>query len=208
MLVKDHNLFEAYNMSPLSFEESLRVALVPPNQHDFEASHSKSHSVPPRSLKVLTKSVQSTVFSLQRLPLPRDKDVRWVAQEYRLWIVEFLFPLIRVKTYDNGDFDFAIKSFVLFGWPIQILRLRYEPTRSSESRQLYYIRSGLLVAKDEPEAARLEFRKIPGSQEVIAGLFNYKPSLPWWIYKLTQALAHLWVMKNFGKHLKTVDSES
>jgi len=36
----------------------------------------------------------------------------------------------------------------------------------------------------------------------LAGLHEYQPQLPWWIYTLTQANAHSWVMSRFSSYLE------
>ena len=55
--------------------------------------------------------------------------------------------------------------------------------------------------RDGRAPARLEFRESPDRRSVLAAIFNYRPSLHWWIYRLTQAPIHLLVMKFFGWHL-------
>ena len=42
---------------------------------------------------------------------------------------------------------------------------------------------------------RFEFRKLAVSDEFIMALHDYEPSLPWPIYKLTQAPIHLLVSR-------------
>jgi hypothetical protein len=62
----------------------------------------------------------------------------------------------------------------------------------------------LVRAGDVPDGrapARLEFRESPDRRSVLAAIFNYSPSLPWWFYRITQAPMHLLVMKLFGWHL-------
>jgi hypothetical protein len=60
-----------------------------------------------------------------------------------------------------------------------------------------------LLAK-KPQRGRLEFRQTLGSQQIMAAVLDYEPALPWWLYRATQALAHLWVMRAFNKHLKSI----
>ena len=51
------------------------------------------------------------------------------------------------------------------------------------------------------DRARLEFRKIPGSSEVIIAIHDYLPSLPWFIYYITQANTHAFIMSCFRRHM-------
>jgi hypothetical protein len=41
-----------------------------------------------------------------------------------------------------------------------------------------------------------------GGDAILAAIHDFVPQLPWFIYNLTQAPAHLWVMFAFGRHLK------
>ena len=40
-----------------------------------------------------------------------------------------------------------------------------------------------------------------GGELVTALVSGFVPRLPWLVYKSTQAVVHLWVMKAFGRHL-------
>ncbi|MCX6117875.1 MAG: NAD-dependent epimerase/dehydratase family protein [Proteobacteria bacterium] len=207
MLVTKKNLFTELKIEAQGFEECVKHGLENPHrktpsknatllqvQHTSPINH--------QSVSKRTKQSKSEVCSMQRLVLPPGRDVKWVSIEYGAWVVRFLFPIVKVESYDSGDFDFSIKLLLFFGPKIHLLKLRYDVGRSSPTRHLYYIRGGLLVSNNAPESGRLEFRKIPDSDQIMAAIFNFQPSLPWWIYKFTQAKAHLWVMKNFGRYLK------
>jgi hypothetical protein len=81
--------------------------------------------------------------------------------------------------------------------------LRYAPERSTPDRTVLYIQGGML-AQDEPGRGRLEFRVVLGGGAILAAIHDFVPRLPWFIYNLTQAPAHLWVMFAFGRHLKRI----
>ncbi|MCX6126129.1 MAG: hypothetical protein NTV34_15465 [Proteobacteria bacterium] len=209
MLVGNQNLFNLYGIVPLDFRSCVRSGLKLRPGHDVfgkKKVFSREHfwACVSRLLGRDSRHESSLVCSMQRLALPAGCDVRWVAKEYGAWLVKFLYPFIRVETSATGDFDFSIRPLVVLGPRMHILRLRYEPARSSDTRQLYYITGGLLLGADAPQSGRLEFRQLPGGREIMATIFNFKPSLPWWIYKFTQAIAHLWVMKNFSMHLRSI----
>ncbi len=140
------------------------------------------------------------VCSIQRLPLPPGRDAIWVAQEYARWLPSFFKFVLRVTV--DGQLNVA---FRLTGLPRALLELSFSHDRSSPDRPLYYITGGLLALpaeeRDGRAPARLEFRESPDRRSVLAAIFNYRPSLPWWFYRLTQAPIHLLVMKLFGWHL-------
>jgi uncharacterized protein YbjT (DUF2867 family) len=140
------------------------------------------------------------VCSIQRLPLPPGHDAIWVAKEYARWLPTLFKFVLRVTV--DTDLDLA---FRLAGVKRPLLELSYSRDRSSADRPLYYITGGLLTRESDPSdgraPARLEFRESPDRRSVLAAIFNYRPSLPWWFYRLTQAPMHLVVMKMFAWHL-------
>jgi uncharacterized protein YbjT (DUF2867 family) len=140
------------------------------------------------------------VCSIQRLPLPPGRDAIWVAQEYARWLPSLFKFVLRVTVDDQLNLAFRVTGLK---WPL--LELSYSRDRSSADRPLYYITGGLLAGQadrsDGRAPARLEFRESPDRRTVLAAIFNFRPSLPWWFYRLTQAPIHLLVMKLFGLHL-------
>lgn len=140
------------------------------------------------------KPVTKDVRSIQRLVLPPGRDATWVAQEYFDWLPLFFSTLIKVKV--EGDYC----TFYLVHPDVKILILKRSVERSSPDRQLLYVVGGLLSGKQD--RGRLEFRVVLGRKYVMAALHEFRPRLPWWIYKFSQALVHLVVMRAFGEHLK------
>ena len=133
------------------------------------------------------------VRSVQRLHLPKSKNARWVAECYMDWLPRF-FHIIQVKKRESTvRFQFLGKS---------LLTLRYAPDRSDDHRSLFFIDGGLLVKRRKN--ARFEFRETRDGNFVIAAIHNFSPSLPWWVYRLTQALLHVWVMNRFASYLKRI----
>ncbi|HEU4536192.1 MAG TPA: hypothetical protein VFS00_18840, partial [Polyangiaceae bacterium] len=82
-----------------------------------------------------------------------------------------------------------------------LLVLRYAPDRSSPDRQLFYVDGGLLSGAAAGARPRLEFRAVLGGAYVLAAVHDFVPRLPWFLYKYTHALVHLWVMRAFSRHL-------
>jgi hypothetical protein len=176
-----------------SFDEALDEALpgenLAPSEADDHLARRHTHSEQGRY-----------VCSIQRLPLPPGYDAIWVAQEYARWLPSFFKYVLRVTVDENLNLAFRVS-----GVRRPLLELSYSSNRSSADRPLYYITGGSLAQSDEVRdgraPARLEFRESPDRRCVLAAIFNYRPSLPWWFYRLTQAPMHLLVMKLFGWHL-------
>jgi uncharacterized protein YbjT (DUF2867 family) len=136
---------------------------------------------------------RKTVRSVQRLPLPRGCDAEWVKDQYQEWLPKFLAPFVKVDTHgDHVRFSLLTSKAVM-------LDLVLNRERSTPDRQLLYIEGGLLSAEDNK--GRLEFREVLKRQFAIAAIHDFKPSLPWPLYRFTQALIHLWVMHSFAKFL-------
>ncbi len=142
------------------------------------------------------RSSPRTVCSIQRLPLGRGRDARWVAEEYMRWLPRFLSPLLHVTVEDA-----EVCRFFLRPLSAPLLELRLASERSTADRQLFYVTGGLLVGKAEGVRPRLEFRVVLDGTFVLAAINDFVPRLPWLVYKFTQAVVHLWVMLAFGRHL-------
>lgn len=135
----------------------------------------------------------SSVRSVQRVTTLFRSDVKDIASLYFKWLDRFARPIIRVEN------DKKLYSIKLIGIKRPLLVLESSETRSFPGRELFYIRSGILVGKNT--RARLEFRNIYQGLYKIIAIHDYIPSTPWFIYKYTQALLHLFVMRSFGKFL-------
>lgn len=136
------------------------------------------------------------VKSVQRLVLPHKLDAYTVAGLYFKWLSRFFNGLIDVRLHDRtARFHIALMSRPL-------LELTYSPDRSARDRQLYYITGGLLARKQE--RARLEFRESPLGDAVFAAIHDFRPALPWWLYRMTQAPFHWFVMWSFGRFLQSI----
>ena len=137
----------------------------------------------------------STVCSVQRLPRPEAWTAGNVAVEFFRWLPAALRPFLRVTVTPQGICSFFI-SFL--PWPLLILEL--QPERSSPDRVLLFVTGGLLV-RYHPKG-RLEFREMLRGRFVLTAVFEFQPRLPWFLYVITQAIAHLAVMLAFGRHLR------
>ncbi|MBO9666009.1 MAG: NAD(P)H-binding protein [Bdellovibrio sp.] len=136
------------------------------------------------------------VRSVQRMPLPQGWTAEDVAKEYMKFLPTAKPGAVRVEVLDRW-----IYFFVAFPYT-RLLVLEYSPDRSWSHRQLFYVRGGLFSKKSG--RGRLEFREVLGGEACLAAIHDFKPRLPWFVYKVTQALVHLWVMKQFARHLATL----
>ncbi|MEO1334176.1 MAG: nucleoside-diphosphate sugar epimerase, partial [Myxococcota bacterium] len=191
-LVPDDNALQTWlRKDALSFEEALR-------RSTDEAGRAMPN---PRSVIKVKDArrlrAMKTVRSVQRLPLPEEHRAQWAAHEYMRWLPSFVWPLLTCRVSEGGVVRFYVRSTSLF-----LLELSHAPERSQPDRQLFRITGGLLAKVAETASpGRFEFREVLQGRHLIAAIHDFRPALPWFIYNLSQALVHLWVMKGFGRHL-------
>ena len=194
MLAHSPTMQERAGIVPQSFDDALESTLLGEKQE--ELPEADAHL----SRRDRRAGQGRYVCSIQRLPLPPGRDAIWVAREYARWLPLLFRYVLRVTVDDQLNL-----AFRLAGCRRPLLELGYSQDRSSADRPLYYITGGVLAGKpdvsDGRAPARLEFRESPDRRSVLAAIFNYRPSLPWWFYRLTQAPIHLFVMKLFAWHL-------
>lgn len=182
MLVRPENRFPIESLMNTSVQESIERIVSKEAQpvHAFAANKTTRG---PKSAR-----------SVQRLPLPEGKDAVWVVEEYFRWLPRFFSFIIKIKII--GDYC----HFYFLHPKIVLLILQKSVDRSTPDRQLLYVKGGLLSG--EQSRARLEFREVMAKKYIIAGIHDFRPALPWILYRYTQAIVHLLVMKAFGVHLK------
>lgn len=185
MVARDSALQDMAGQTPTP----LRVALS-------EAIAAQVKRKKPKASKPSKPDADPDVRSIQRLPDPGVGDADWVTREYMRWLPRFCRPLIQVE--QAGD---EVRFCIPKG-PC-LLVLTHSVDRSSPDRALMYITGGVLTRVDETGArrGRLEFRRVPGEGVYLAAIHDFSPRLPWWFYTVTQAKAHLIVMRAFGRHL-------
>ena len=142
--------------------------------------------------------VMRTVRSVQRLPLPPDADAEWVASEYMRWLPRFVWPFLEVEVQD------AVVRFELRLTRLTLLELTRAPGDSTRDRQTFHITGGVLARTDGDLQGRFEFREVLRGKSIIAAIHDFRPTLPWYLYNVSQALVHLVVMRGFGRHLARV----
>ena len=137
---------------------------------------------------------QRAVRSVQRLHVNKYISADSLSELYLRWLRETLAPVIRVDQDCAVNCDISLPLLNL-----GMLKLR-RGDRDDESRSVLAIGGGFLAKS--ATSGRLEFRYIKAADCYIAAIHDYFPTLPWYIYKYTQAVAHLWVMARFRAYLK------
>lgn len=153
--------------------------------------------VPPLPVFREGENERNTVRSVQRLPNPGGWTAAWVARRYQTWLPVLFRYLIRVE--QRGD-----TSVFRIG-PFELLHLQLIGGRSHAGRQLFYIVGGQLVKRRD--YGWLEFRTVLSGRYTMAAIHEFVPTLPWYVYMSTQAIAHLWVMHRFSKYLGRLGKE-
>lgn len=194
MTVQAHQWLRIPERRYLSFSAAVDKAL---KEHRIEVERKRDQ--PQAFLLNPFKREQKHVRSVQRLILPNGMRARDVAMLYMHWLPSFLPWLIRVDINNNDC------KFFLALTKTNLLHLEYSVERSSAGRQLFYIRGGIL-AKNIGKG-RLEFREVLNGAFILAAVHEFHPIMPWYIYRLTQALLHLLVMRSFGSYLRRISGK-
>ena len=185
MLAEPSELANEAMGRPVSFREATLQAL------------NHKNSVPP--IPPMKEAVKegSTVRSVQRFVVPPGKDATWVAKRYSTWLPRFI-RLVRVERPSMNCLFFRAPMLKK-----ALLELTLVSERSTADRRLFYVTGGLLARRIDH--GWLEFRQVAGGRYILAAIHDFAPRLPWFLYILTQAPLHLFVMKSFGKYLEGYD---
>lgn len=136
---------------------------------------------------------RSTVLSIQRMTLPPGRDARWAAGEYARWCARTMRSLTVIV-----DADGTVR-LRLRGLGTQMLVLA--PFHDTPDRFVYRIAGGQLARADQ--AGTFEFREVLRDGTLLTIVREFEPSLPWWIYRATEALLHVRIMRAFGRAIAT-----
>lgn len=181
----------------ISFEEALAASV------DEQGRPLPNPRADLRSRDDAAIQAQSVVRSVQRMPCPSGYDARDVANEYLRWLPRFGRPLLRVRVTND-----RVARFELWPTGTPLLTLRFADDRSPQGKQSFFVTGGLLVDTEASgPQGRLEFRQALDGQVILAAVHDFSPQLPWFVYNGTQALAHLAVMRQFRKHLRTLSPQ-
>jgi len=145
---------------------------------------------------------RKSVRSIQRLPSVPSRNSEWIAREYMNWLPKVFRSLILVEVEPNKD----LVAFRIFFLKSPILLLQYIHGNFEEDRQKFHIIGGLLTRTTD--TGWLEFRQVQNKKYSLSAIHEFVPSLPWYIYVLTQAPMHYLVMNAFGRHIANLNQSS
>jgi nucleoside-diphosphate-sugar epimerase len=137
--------------------------------------------------------LKKTVRSIQRLENPKKLTESKVSDAYIEWLPNHLHHLINVLSEGSKI------SFFLKGVKTPLLILDRVNKQDSLERIKFHIIGGLL--SKTKDTGWLEFRIIANGEYTLASINEFIPSLPWYLYKYTQAPFHAFVMKSFSRYL-------
>ncbi len=140
---------------------------------------------------------KNTVRSFQRLDNPSGKSTAWVAEIYPVWLSNTFKLFLKARKEED------LVVFRLLG--IKLLALKYIAERSDEKRYLLFIVGGSLAKRFD--YGWLEFRSVLNNKHIIAAIHEFVPRLPWFLYKYTQAVVHLWIMNRFGNFISNMEQD-
>ena len=189
---KDHHV-PGISDGKVTFEDAARIAL----EQESQEQH-KQKTKPAKQAQTSSSSAPavSDVRSIQRVLIPEGKNARWAGSYYMEWLGRLLPGIVRTEQDQPGHYCVYVRFLRK-----PILELTFCPERSDAGSAVYYITGGAFARIKETHEGRLEFQQIPGTQECVIAIHDYLPSLPWFLYKFTQARVHLLVMHAFRKHL-------
>ena len=184
----DHRLFSAIQHVPRTLEESLRLSL--------ESPQSKPHAYKSSGARI------RYVHSIQRLPLQAKslflQESGDIGGFYFQWLPSLFRGLLRVDEVLDSTNVLNVYEIHVLGLKTPLLRLqRLTPTT-------YQVVGGML-ATDGDLKGLLEFRVLPAFSCLLCSLQSYVPRLPWLLYRFTQAMLHIWVVRRLGKALASPD---
>ena len=134
----------------------------------------------------LSRGPGPSARSVHVLGTQLDLDAGQIAQQYFAWLTTQLLGLIGVRHHDSDRID-----LLLLGLPaVKLTQLDTEP-----QRHRYGVIGGWLVAAP---AGTFEFL-CTSEQTAYAVLDGFRPRLPWWLYRMTHAFVHDWVMCRFSR---------
>ena len=170
---------------PDPVEHLVAMVNAAPGSHRQGAAWSKAAE--PRS------EPRYATCSVQRWKRPPGMKALELVRAHFEWLAGDV-PLLRVKE-RAGVFTLTLAG-------TRLLVLRHVPGRSDDDVAWLEISDGAL-RRDAPQG-RFEFRCLLDGTTAMAALLGYEPSLPFALYRFTQAFMHERVMRRFGEHLSSL----
>ena len=189
--VKDNLVQQTIAPTAISYREALTACLDASRQNLLPGPR-----LVQRDHDDLAIREASVVRSIQRIVLPAGEDAEWVSGNYFRWLPRFCWPFVACKFDDIGSCSVCIRFP-----PLHLLTLTLKPDHSTPNRRMYFITGGWLARKDTDLRPRFEFRDVLDGRFTIAAIHDFAPSIPWYVYNMTQAPIHLFVMRVYQRRL-------
>lgn len=170
----------------ITFEDSVKRAL----REEQKTSKKKSDSKNSQSFGLMHQEIKD-VRAITRFKIPEGYSIKDVTKEYAKFINNITLHIVK-GTINEREFNMNLPFINKF-----ILKMERDEADSTEDMVVYNIVGGDLAHSNDGGNARFEFRRIRNTNEGIIALQEYEPTLPWVVYKLTQAKAHKTVMNIF-----------
>ncbi|PNZ65650.1 NAD-dependent epimerase/dehydratase family protein [Staphylococcus croceilyticus] len=197
MIPQPHRIHPELSIGEISYEESVKKAL---KEEEKQGQVKKSKQSKSKSSKDKKDEIKD-VRAITRFKIPKSYSMRDVAQEYAKFINDITLHLVNGNI---NEYEFNIHLPLINKF---ILRMERDEHDSTNEMIVYRIVGGDLALARDGGNARFEFRRILDSNEGLIALQEYEPTLPWSIYKYTQANAHKAVMDIFMKHMNHLAEE-
>ncbi|MFH0716872.1 NAD-dependent epimerase/dehydratase family protein [Staphylococcus delphini] len=178
MIRNDENIVKDISIGKIDYKESVRNALEEETKTQKKGKSSRKGNI-------------KDVRAISRVVLPKDVNMIQLAESYANFLNRIT---LNVVNSDFNEDNFTISVPCLNK---ELLLLSKDFKASNNERILYRIVGGDFALDSEGGNARLEFRRLPNSDACIIALQEYEPTLPWWVYKYTQAKVHKSVMNLF-----------
>ncbi|QZZ03594.1 NAD-dependent epimerase/dehydratase family protein [Staphylococcus arlettae] len=178
MIRNDENIVKDISIGKIDYKESVRNALEEETKTQKKGKSSRKGDI-------------KDVRAISRVVLPKDVNMIQLAESYANFLNRIT---LNVVNSDFNEDNFTISVPCLNK---DLLLLSKDFKASNKERILYRIIGGDFALDSDGGNARLEFRRLPNSDACIIALQEYEPTLPWWVYKYTQAKVHKSVMNLF-----------
>lgn len=189
-LMRDNPVQQAIQPQALGFRAALEASIDRRRRRLLPSPRARLKE---QDLEVMRE--QSLVRSIQRALLPPGLDAAWLAGNYFRWLGECCWPLVRSCVHANGEVEIWSRLPRL-----KLLALRLLADESTAQRQIYAIAGGLLARAGDGRA-RFEFQTLLEGRYTMTAIHDYAPAIPWYLYILSQARAHLLVMRRYQSRL-------
>lgn len=197
MILQPDRIKPEISLGKKKYEESVKNAL---KEEQDEQRTTTIQQTKPKS-KQKKKNEVKDVRAITRFRIPESYSMSDVTKEYAEFINNITLHLVDGKI---NEHEFNIQ-LPLIKKPI--LKMKRDNHDSTNEMMVYRIVGGYLAMAKDGGNARFEFRRILDTNEGIVALQEYEPTLPWEVYKFTQANAHKFVMNVFKQHMNHLASD-